>query len=136
MRGPIYLSTVGMILFYLLAGTAIVSETTVAFTPETEEAQCKVYIPNAFSPNGDGINDLFMPASNCSFQDYEMRIFDRWGTLIYQTKNASDGWDGNYRGEEAESTAYVYYIRYQAVPTDTLNQTFPEIATGNFALLR
>ncbi len=136
MRGPIYLSTIGMLLVYLLAGAAILAETTGNFSPETEEARCKVYIPNAFSPNGDGINDLFMPSTNCNFQDYEMRIFDRWGTLIYQTRNANSGWNGMYRGQEAESTAYVYYIRYQTAPTDTLNRTFPEIATGNFALLR
>lgn len=100
------------------------------------ENKCKLYIPNAFSPNGDGVNDFFKPVANCSLQEFEMKIFDRWGTLIYQTKNIDRGWDGNYRGQEAESTAYAYYIQYRMMQQDSINATFSEAVTGNFALLR
>lgn len=103
---------------------------------QIEDMQCKLYIPNAFSPNGDGVNDRFKPNSNCDFREFEMRIFDRWGTLLFQSKNANEGWNGKYNGNEVASTAYVYYIRYRNVPQDTSVETFTEVATGNFALLR
>ncbi len=135
MRGPNYLSTVGMLLFTLLMGSATFSE---FHNPKTNLAadQCKLYVPNAFSPNGDGVNDLFAPSSNCGFQEFEMRIFDRWGTLLFQSKDAKRGWNGKYKNSEVASTAYVYYIRYRSVPIDTSIQTFTEVMTGNFALLR
>jgi gliding motility-associated-like protein len=131
MRGPIYFSTIGMVLFYLL-GTSLLTE---ASAPITED-QCKLYVPNVFSPNGDGVNDQFVPASNCDFQEFEMRIFDRWGTLIYQSQNPDAGWNGKYNGNEVASTSYVYYIRYRNVPQDTVTETFTEVATGAVALLR
>jgi gliding motility-associated-like protein len=99
-------------------------------------ANCKMYVPNAFSPNGDGVNDLFQPYSNCTLENFEMKIFDRWGTLLFQTQNADTGWNGMYRGQEAESTAYLYYIQYKMAPQSDSMETFQEVMTGNFALLR
>jgi len=67
------------------------------------------YVPNAFSPNGDGINDEFMVTlSNYGF--FRMLIFDRWGEKLFETNNPFDGWDGTFKGAVLNPGVYVYYI--------------------------
>ena len=71
------------------------------------------YIPNAFSPDGDGTNDVFMPkASGLAANGYEMQIFDRWGNLIFVTNDWDKGWDGTYMGNPVPSEQYVCKVRY------------------------
>jgi gliding motility-associated-like protein len=60
------------------------------------------FIPNVFSPNGDGINDIFMP-------DVDLQIFDRNGTIYYK---GNAGWDGTYKGRKAEQDTYFYLIEF------------------------
>jgi len=67
------------------------------------------FVPNSFSPNNDGLNDVFKPVvPYCKSMD--LKIFDRWGNLIYNTNNTEHGWDGKYKGENAQSDVYVYKI--------------------------
>ncbi len=68
-----------------------------------------IYIPNAFTPNGDGINDYFA-VSGESIQTFSMQIFNRWGELIFESKDASSGWDGLYKGKPAPQGTYVYKV--------------------------
>ncbi len=73
------------------------------------------FIPNTFSPNNDGNNDVFYPRGNGVARVQSMRIFNRWGELVFQRTNfaANDpslGWDGTYKGRKAEIDAYVYVI--------------------------
>lgn len=74
------------------------------------------YIPNVFSPNGDGSNDAFyiVPSETASNQIASMTIFDRWGNQIYRRENyineIGQGWDGTYNGEELNPGVYVYII--------------------------
>jgi gliding motility-associated-like protein len=69
------------------------------------------YIPNAFSPDGDGINDTFI-GKGVFIKGFEMTIFDRWGNLIYKTNDINKPWDGkaNRGGEIAQAEVYVYVI--------------------------
>jgi len=69
------------------------------------------YVPSAFSPNGDNLNDLFLPEL-VNYEDYEMLIMNRWGEIIFRTNNALEGWDGNYLGKEAPPGVYVYSMRF------------------------
>ncbi|MGP8215749.1 MAG: PKD domain-containing protein [Bacteroidia bacterium] len=71
-----------------------------------------LYIPNAFTPNGDGVNDVFEPKGVfvCTF---EMYIFDRWGMLLYYSTDMNDGWNGKVQGGSggvAQEDTYVYLI--------------------------
>lgn len=77
------------------------------------------YIPNSFTPNGDGVNDIFTPkGTNIDPTAFEMYIYDRWGQMIFSTRNwlgtSSDGWDGTVRGSGNESKivngVFVYKI--------------------------
>lgn len=75
----------------------------------------RVYIPNSFSPNGDGINDRFYPFGGMEVaQIRAFKIFDRWGNLVFENTNfppndASFGWDGMMNNQEMNSAVYVYY---------------------------
>jgi gliding motility-associated-like protein len=55
-----------------------------------------VYVPNAFTPNDDGTNDLFIPVvtSYSELDQYEFRIYDRWGEIVFFSKTVGEGWDG------------------------------------------
>lgn len=55
---------------------------------------CPMYVPNAFTPNKDGLNEIFKPVINCPVYDYELLIFDRWGELIYTSQDINIGWAG------------------------------------------
>ena len=71
-----------------------------------------VYVPNTFTPNGDGQNDfLYVRGIGLRQLDY-FRVFDRWGKLVYESKNLSDGWDGRIpAGIEADVATYVYSVK-------------------------
>jgi gliding motility-associated-like protein len=69
-----------------------------------------VFIPNSFTPNGDGKNDVFKIYSNQA-TGMDMRIFDQWGELLYSTTNLNGGWDGTYKGKVQPSGVYIYAIR-------------------------
>jgi gliding motility-associated-like protein len=81
----------------------------------------RVFIPNAFTPNGDGLNDEFKPnlLSINSYKDnpylsYSFRIFNRWGTEVFQTDNPSFGWNGYFKGDRVPLDVYIYTVRAKA----------------------
>lgn len=79
-----------------------------------EICQVRVFVPNAFTPNNDGRNDVFLPVvQNELF--YELKIFNRWGTLLYATSKVTEGWDGSFNGNGVPSGRYSYMIRYGSV---------------------
>jgi len=71
----------------------------------------KLFIPNAFSPNGDGLNDMFLPY-NESLISFRMIIFNRWGEQLFETKSTSIGWDGTFGGVKCQDGVYTYIIWY------------------------
>lgn len=67
------------------------------------------YVPNAFTPNGDGINDEFLPLGNAiQLETYDLQIFDRWGQQLFQSTDPAKGWDGKVGGGVAPDGVYVY----------------------------
>ncbi|HMI62139.1 MAG TPA: PKD domain-containing protein, partial [Puia sp.] len=71
------------------------------------------FIPNTFSPNGDGVNDYFYPRGSNLYNIQSLRVFNRWGQVVFERKNfpandATMGWDGNFNGRPAPVDAYVY----------------------------
>jgi gliding motility-associated-like protein len=69
-----------------------------------------IYVPDAFSPNGDGLNDVFQP-KGYGISKYELNIFDRWGEKLFTTKDFSQGWNGSYKGNDpVKQDVYVWRI--------------------------
>lgn len=69
----------------------------------------RFWIPNSFTPNGDGLNDVFMPKA-IGVSDYEFTVFNKWGEAIFNTKNYQSGWDGTFKGKPCEQDIYVWKI--------------------------
>lgn len=77
----------------------------------------KVIIPNAFSPNGDGINDTWNIKALNSYNDYELSVFNRYGRIIFTTGNYSKAWDGSFNGKPMPAGTYYYLLDLkQALP--------------------
>lgn len=76
--------------------------------------QQKLYIPNAFTPNGDGINDAFGVKGE-GLRNFTMRIFDRWGEIIFESDNPLHQWDGSYKGRPVQEGTYVYQVSSEAL---------------------
>lgn len=72
-----------------------------------------IYIPNTFSPNNDGTNEIFKPITfNISEKGYALMIFNRWGEQLYKTVDLESGWNGEYLGEKVPPGVYVWRITY------------------------
>lgn len=69
----------------------------------TQMIDVDFFVPNVFTPNEDGVNDIFMP-------DVKLEVYDRNGVLLYKGTN---GWDGNYKGKKADNDTYFYYLVYK-----------------------
>ncbi|HYV92878.1 MAG TPA: PKD domain-containing protein [Chitinophagales bacterium] len=91
-----------------------------------------VYIPNAFSPNGDGVNEKLLPISQ-NISAYHFSIFSRWGELIFETTDSSKGWDGTNKGIAAAMGVYVYVVSYIS---DCNNIKKEKVKCGNVSLIR
>jgi len=78
----------------------------------TIEEDMNVFIPNTFTPNDDNINDVFnVKGLGLKTEGYLMEIFDRWGTLVYSSKDINKGWDGTIKGVKAAEGVYIYSVR-------------------------
>ena len=92
-----------------------------------------VYVPNAFTPNDDGMNDVWMPIiSNCLVGegDYELLVYSRWGQLIFRSTNPNTGWDGQSNGKPVEMAVYTYRLSYK----NLLGKE--EVKTGTVTVVR
>lgn len=85
---------------------------------KTQNCECVVYLPDAFTPNKDGLNDTFRPTSNCAIAG-EMKIFNRWGTLVYSSSNFQIGWDGFFKNQLQPIGSYLYVFTYKVIKTST-----------------
>jgi gliding motility-associated-like protein len=103
------------------------------FTIDNNNFECSpiVIFPTAFSPNGDGKNDVFHAVYSPGIEHFHMRVFDRWGVMVYESYSYTDGWDGKYKNIPQPIGTYIWFIDY-TYTTDKTTQT----QTGNITLLR
>jgi gliding motility-associated-like protein len=71
-----------------------------------------IAVPSAFTPNNDGLNDRLYPLNAVKAENLEFKVFNRWGQLIFQTKNWRQGWDGTIKGIPQASGTYVWYLSF------------------------
>lgn len=88
---------------------------------------CKdaIYFPNAFTPNGDGVNEVFKPLVVGTVARYHLVVFDRWGATIFESNDPQNGWDGTRNGAALKAGAYVWFAEYQMAggPAETTKGT-------------
>ncbi len=95
------------------------------------ECACNLIMPDAFTPNGDGHNDILLPLNYCRMSGYQMQIFNRYGGLVYESESPEVGWDGTFKGKAAFPGNYVWMVRYKVQGTEN-----PTIKKGNVVLIR
>ena len=76
------------------------------------KACSEVWVPNAFSPNNDGINDYFIIQNTDDLTEFHLTIYNRWGERVFYTDNPNIYWDGNYEGSRCPVGVYHYVIEY------------------------
>jgi gliding motility-associated-like protein len=76
---------------------------------------CYIHLPNAFTPNGNALNEVFLPVSNCEMINYQIQIFNRWGVQIFESTNSTVGWDGKFNGQLLTNDVYTYKVEADLV---------------------
>lgn len=79
---------------------------------EKELRDCAVYIPTAFSPNGDGVNDVFRVKVNDAVTEFRLAVYGRWGNLIFETHGQDEGWNGAQKGINLPTGSYLWMVTY------------------------
>ncbi len=96
---------------------------------EFEDCNCDVFIPNVFTPNGDGLNETFEIKASCTIENYYLLVYTRWGQLIYQSNTITEPWDGSIKNKKATEGVYFFKLNY-----GESNKTKTEY--GFFSLIR
>ncbi len=106
----------------------VCTEADASVTIEVEDCEEMVHVPNAFTPNGDGQNDLFLPVFNHPerLESYSMQVYDRWGRLLFSTDNPQQGWDCS----ECPVGVYVWRMEYKAAGEGS------KLLTGSVTVVR
>lgn len=126
-----------LVLLFFTAGEELVAQETTSISEAFNE--CPVYVPTAFTPNGDTRNDFWGVQINpdCDPVEFNIRVFDRWGRLMYHSKSPSREfwWDGTFEGDELRSGVYMWQL--DAVYIDPSDTERIEIQRkGTVALIR
>ena len=97
----------------------------------------RIFVPNAFSPNGDSTNDVWKVSALSVFNaigkkltGFNARVYNRWGTLVFESNNIFKGWNGTFKGEDAPSDVYIYMISAEGIDGRSIR------LTGYVTLLR
>ncbi len=108
----------------------------VSFLEIDQECPCDVFVPNAFTPNADGRNDLLDVVPACPISDFQMQIFDRWGGLVFESFDYNERWNGGQGGKYyAQNEIYFYRISFRW--GEALNESLEvQVKTGYVMLLR
>ncbi len=115
-------TTLITVFFALIASASFAQVSSGNPLPETGVVDCNLYIPNAFTPNGDGNNDTWGIRVNerCELVEFTLRIVDRWGRKVFEVDDHEREfwWDGTFDGTQLNSGVYVYQITARFNPPD------------------
>ena len=93
------------------------------------EPELELFIPNVFSPNGDGHNDLFV-VEGSGLNEFNIKVFDRWGQLIFESEDQNISWDGLHNGKQLNTAVFAYTLTF----TDNLGDQ--QVMSGNVTLIK
>jgi gliding motility-associated-like protein len=91
-----------------------------------KDCECQVYLPTAFSPNGDGKNDYFRAIYRCELADFKLSVYDRWGARVYYSSDPQVAWTGRQNGITLNMGTYIWILEYRNANT---NQVFKKNGT-------
>ena len=99
------------------------------------DCSCQVYVPNAFSPNNDGINDFFEVEDDCDISQFQFTLFNRWGNVIFQSSDLNFRWDGKLLNDQyVQDGVYTWKMKYQIGVIEEL--TSIEEFSGHLTVIR
>ena len=96
---------------------------------DTIDLSIYISVPNAFTPNGDGQNDIIFPRV-LGLKSIELKIYNRWGELVFMSDDANNGWDGKYKKIDQPVGTYVYYVKAKTLKGEDI------LLKGNIILIR
>ncbi len=105
----------------------LIKEDMIVYTAAEEEPI--LFVPNAFTPNGDGEND-FLYVRGEQIANLEFYVYNQWGELVFETADPSDGWDGIYKGKPASNCSYTYLVKAEMANGDQ------EVLSGHVSIIR
>lgn len=82
---------------------------------EIKKGVCQIYVPNGFSPNNDGLNDVFKAYFGENITVFSLQVYNRWGEKVFESNDINKGWNGKYKGMIQDSNLYIWLIRYRSV---------------------
>jgi gliding motility-associated-like protein len=83
---------------------------------------CNLYVPNSFTPNGDAKNDVFKASYGDNVIQFHLQIFNRYGQIIFETKDKNKGWDGTFKGSRQPYDGYVWLMQYKTATNNNLQK--------------
>ena len=111
--------------------TVIVSDANGCFVVDTVQIRASstpcetiipvIYLPNIFSLNGDGINDVLLVRGQ-GIASLDLKIYDRWGELVFESTDINSGWDGTFRGKKLDNAVFVYYLSADFLSGEHISQ--------------
>jgi len=129
-RNPLSISVPGV---YALTVTDVNGCSSVDSVEVREFCPTRFYVPSAFSPNGDGVNDCFAVFA-VDFEAVSLRVFDRWGGLVFESSADRPDWDGRVGEEPAATGTYLYQVSVEGVGEDGAART--QVQSGSLMLVR
>lgn len=94
---------------------------------------CPVFVPNAFTPDGDDLNDVFAPTFDCPVDRYHFTVFNRWGSPVWSSDDPTKGWDGGTGKDQAPEGVYIWLLQ---VTPHTVYEHTPRRVVGHVVVLR
>lgn len=93
--------------------TYCAEDTTIGVRVDSMDCDCSMYLPTAFSPNNDGVNDVYQVFTNCSLTQYHMQIYDRFGARVFETRDIQEAWNGvASTGQRCAQASYVVVVDF------------------------
>tara|TARA_R110002096_G_scaffold276109_3_gene470076 strand:+ start:145481 stop:145915 length:435 start_codon:yes stop_codon:yes gene_type:complete len=101
---------------------------------------CQLYVATAFTPNDDGINDKFIVKYNgdCELLEFDIKIFDRWGRLVYESEKANEefAWDGTNEGSSVKEGVYMWKVYAKMIDPQNTSEAVIVNKQGTVVLIR
>lgn len=123
----------------ILAGFATSMHAQEASSPN-QSTSCPLYVPKAFTPNGDDLNETFLirQSETCPVEFYQITIFDRWGQVVFESNSLQEGdaWNGQVNGNSARAGVYMYKISAKMRSVNNREKLVIKNLQGSLVLLR